>query len=485
MEAAPWVAVQVPATRQADALPALHLCRRPASKNIGPDGRIRWAIASCAAAVSGITGTGRSGRLLGTGLRKAWPRTSSQVACRSAVSTASEWSNLKVYELKAVLRERGLPLDGSKADLLVRLEQCKPEEPRSSAGKPASSDEFKPRCGELALAKADDKRYYTVNIVRDNNDGTFGIQWVEDGSEDSVALADLRPQPKKLRAGDFVCAKCQADREWYTAEVKKDAGAGKLTVAWLWDNSEEDVLLDEMFPQRKRFMVGQRVTAKHPDDGMWYASSIAKDLGDHRYEVEWDDAGESCTHSQLIVDDIRHGTEILEMSKIEVGQKLTGIVNYVTSYGAFLSMHDSPHLSGMIHVSRMARTHVECPLDCVQAGDEVTAYVLDTDKRTNRVQLSLTPVQKASELSVGQKLKGIVCQLKPFGAFVDIGVEQRALLHVTRMVEDAPGEYKDADGNYLLHPEDYVQVGQTVDVWLREYKDGKSSLTMHPTPEMT
>lgn len=62
-------------------------------------------------------------------------------------------------------------------------------------------------------------------------------------------------------------------------------------------------------------------------------------------------------------------------------------------------------------------------------------------------------VLKAEDLSVGMKLKGTVRNIVDFGAFVDIGIKQDALVHVSQMAD-----------KFVKNPLDIVKVGDVVDV---------------------
>ncbi len=75
----------------------------------------------------------------------------------------------------------------------------------------------------------------------------------------------------------------------------------------------------------------------------------------------------------------------------------------------------------------------------------------------------------ANDLVPGMQLKGTVRNVIDFGAFVDIGVHQDGLVHLSQM-----------SNGYIKHPLDVVKVGDVVDVWvLKVEEDGKRiSLTM-------
>ena len=62
-------------------------------------------------------------------------------------------------------------------------------------------------------------------------------------------------------------------------------------------------------------------------------------------------------------------------------------------------------------------------------------------------------VLKAKDLSVGMKLKGTVRNIVDFGAFVDIGIKQDALVHISQMAD-----------RFVKNPLDIVKVGDIVDV---------------------
>lgn len=83
-----------------------------------------------------------------------------------------------------------------------------------------------------------------------------------------------------------------------------------------------------------------------------------------------------------------------------------------------------------------------------------------------------TDVLKLEDLTPSMELKGTVRNVTDFGAFVDIGVENDGLVHISKLSEQ-----------YVKHPMDVVAVGDTVTVWVLsvEEKNGRISLTMVPS----
>ena len=64
-----------------------------------------------------------------------------------------------------------------------------------------------------------------------------------------------------------------------------------------------------------------------------------------------------------------------------------------------------------------------------------------------------TDVMEMEDLKEGMKLKGTVRNVIDFGAFVDIGVHQDGLVHISQMAD-----------RFVKHPLEVVSVGDVVDV---------------------
>lgn len=80
-----------------------------------------------------------------------------------------------------------------------------------------------------------------------------------------------------------------------------------------------------------------------------------------------------------------------------------------------------------------------------------------------------TDVMDMKDLKPGMELKGTVRNVIDFGAFVDIGVHQDGLVHVSQITN-----------RYIKHPSDVLKVGQIVTVWVLDVNIEKKriSLTM-------
>ncbi|MEZ4911476.1 MAG: Tex family protein [Saprospiraceae bacterium] len=75
------------------------------------------------------------------------------------------------------------------------------------------------------------------------------------------------------------------------------------------------------------------------------------------------------------------------ISDLYLGQKLPGIINNVTDFGAFVDLGIKE--SGLIHISKMSNTFVSNPHQIVKVSQEVQVEIIDIDTERKRIQLKL------------------------------------------------------------------------------------------------
>ncbi|WP_404407617.1 Tex family protein [Jeotgalibacillus malaysiensis] len=85
-------------------------------------------------------------------------------------------------------------------------------------------------------------------------------------------------------------------------------------------------------------------------------------------------------------------------------------------------------------------------------------------------------VLKMEDLKPGMELQGTVRNVVDFGAFVDIGVKQDGLVHISKLKK-----------GFVKHPLDVVSLGDVVTVWIEQVdaKKGRIALTMLPPAQQT
>ncbi len=74
-------------------------------------------------------------------------------------------------------------------------------------------------------------------------------------------------------------------------------------------------------------------------------------------------------------------------TKYAVGNEVTGKVARMTDFGAFVELE--PGIDALLHVSQIAKEHIEKPSDVLAVGQEVTAKVVDFNEEGKKISLSI------------------------------------------------------------------------------------------------
>ncbi|MDE7061915.1 MAG: S1 RNA-binding domain-containing protein, partial [Lachnospiraceae bacterium] len=70
-----------------------------------------------------------------------------------------------------------------------------------------------------------------------------------------------------------------------------------------------------------------------------------------------------------------------------IGTIVTGVVARMTDFGAFVEL--APGVDALLHVSQIAKEHVEKPSDVLQVGQEVEAKIVDFSEQDRKISLSI------------------------------------------------------------------------------------------------
>jgi small subunit ribosomal protein S1 len=137
------------------------------------------------------------------------------------------------------------------------------------------------------------------------------------------------------------------------------------------------------------------------------------------------------------------------------GDILRGKISRLTDFGAFVEIGQG--LEGLVHVSEISYERVTHPKKILNEGDIVDVLVLKVDQEKRRLSLSIkeATVKKQmaeyeketgkARLEVGQILKGIVEDSKPYGLFVRLpqfGIDVRGLLPMEELGDSGKGDMK-------------------------------------------
>jgi small subunit ribosomal protein S1 len=137
------------------------------------------------------------------------------------------------------------------------------------------------------------------------------------------------------------------------------------------------------------------------------------------------------------------------------GEIIKGKVSRLTDFGAFVEV--APGVDGLVHISEISYERVSHPNALLHEGEMVDVLVTGIDPETRRVALSIKEAvikkqmggmeegPERARLEVGQILKGMVEDSKPYGLFVrlpQLGMKVRGLLPMEELRVSEKGDIK-------------------------------------------
>ena len=155
------------------------------------------------------------------------------------------------------------------------------------------------------------------------------------------------------------------------------------------------------------------------------------------------------------------------IEEVEPKMKLKGTVNRLELYGAFIDL--GVGTNALIHISKLAKDHVNRVSDVLSVGDEVTVWVEKVNPEQGQIMVTmLEPLEvEWSDLQTGQTLAGTVTRLENYGAFVNVGAEREGLVHISEISHD-----------YVKHPSEKLSVGDEVEVQVLGFSKRKKRIDL-------
>ncbi len=148
-----------------------------------------------------------------------------------------------------------------------------------------------------------------------------------------------------------------------------------------------------------------------------------------------------------------------EMAKfweeINVGDKFTGTVKSLTSYGAFV---DLGGVDGMVHVSELSWQRIKNPSEVVLVGDTIEVYVKAVDKDKRKISLGYKKEEENpwtifnNNYKVDDVVKVTIVSMTTYGAFARIIPGIDGLIHISQIAD-----------KHVAKPQDELTVGQEVE----------------------
>ena len=155
---------------------------------------------------------------------------------------------------------------------------------------------------------------------------------------------------------------------------------------------------------------------------------------------------------------------------VAAGQKFTGTVKSLTSYGAFV---DIGGVDGMVHVSELSWNRIKNPADVLSVGQEVSVYVLSLDKENRKISLGYKDPE-GNPWKVFEKSFAIddvttvkIIKLMPFGAFAEVVPGVDGLIHISQISEKR-----------IAKPDEVLKVGDEVAAKIIEIDTEKQKVSL-------
>ncbi|GIV06028.1 MAG: hypothetical protein KatS3mg016_1603 [Fimbriimonadales bacterium] len=141
-------------------------------------------------------------------------------------------------------------------------------------------------------------------------------------------------------------------------------------------------------------------------------------------------------------------------AKLQVGQRFTGVVKRITSFGAFV---DIGEYEGLLHISEMSWARVNDPREVLKEGDEIEVVVIRLEPENGKVALSRRQVLPdpwhiaAQQYKEGDEIEAPISRVARTGAFARVMEGVEAFLPLSEL-----------SSKRVKSAEEVVQVGEVV-----------------------
>ena len=140
-----------------------------------------------------------------------------------------------------------------------------------------------------------------------------------------------------------------------------------------------------------------------------------------------------------------------KIEKYKVGDVVEGKISGIVDFGLFVKI--DPMVEGLVHISEVSWSRVSDLNQIFKVGDVIKVMVIAVED--GRLSLSLKRlandpwVSAAKKYKIGEKVKGTVTKVTPFGAFVSLDEEIDGLVHVSELSDQ-----------HIVDPGQVVELGK-------------------------
>ncbi len=136
------------------------------------------------------------------------------------------------------------------------------------------------------------------------------------------------------------------------------------------------------------------------------------------------------------------------------GNKYTGVVKSMTSYGAFV---DIGGVDGMVHISEMSWKRIKNPSEVLSIGQEIDVYIKSLDAENKKISLGYRKDEDnpweilRKNYPEGSVVEAEVVGMTAFGAFARVIPGIDGLIHISQIAD-----------RHISKPQDVLKVGEKV-----------------------
>lgn len=172
--------------------------------------------------------------------------------------------------------------------------------------------------------------------------------------------------------------------------------------------------------------------------------------------------------------------------KYPPGTKANGKIVNVMPYGVFVEIEKG--IEGLLHSSEITwQKKLVNPQDMFKVGDDVEVQIINVDKDSKRISLSMKQLENnpweevEGKYEVDARVKGKVRGFTDYGAFIELDSGLEGMIHISDM----------SWTRKINHPQDVLEKGQEVEVIVlavdkenRKINLGLKQLTENPWPKI-
>ncbi|MDO5308286.1 MAG: 30S ribosomal protein S1 [Planctomycetia bacterium] len=215
------------------------------------------------------------------------------------------------------------------------------------------------------------------------------------------------------------------------------------------------------------FLPASQVDVRRPTD---VNDFIDKPLKCKILSIDLDRHNVVVSRRALIEEERKQKKEAL-LATLEVGQLREGVVKNIAEFGAFI---DLGGIDGLLHITDMSWGRVTDPRQIVSIDEKIEVVILSIDREKEKISLSLrektpSPWEHVEEkYPKGSRVKGVVVNIMPYGAFVKLEEGVEGLVHISQM----------SWTRRVTHPNEMLSVGQEVEVVVIEVKKAEKEISL-------